>query len=213
MARPSPLIIACLGVGAVVLGFEVAAIYRSHHRPPVAGQETAAEEPEPAAAAPPPPPPVAPGPAAADSPPPAAPPAAPPIAAPAPEVPAQRPQFTSPDIDTVIRTADERVFDELAMPEVTRAAIRRLNEEHQQKLRVLRAEGPGGAGRLPLNGNQANVTAFRQTRHEALQELLGADTGIRFERAERTAAKRLHNQIRAEALGGVSPPAAPPTVQ
>jgi hypothetical protein len=204
-----------VGVGVLVLGVEVAAIYRSHHRAPVATQEATAEEAEPVAPPPiapaplPPAPRVLPRPAPAVSPPPPPPPV---TAVPDAEVPAPRPQFTSPDIDTVIRSADEHVFDELAMPEATRAAIRHLNEEHQQKLRALR-EGAGGASGQPLNGNRANVTAFRQTRHEALQELLGPDTGIRFERAERLAAKHLHNQIRAEALGGVSPPSAAPTVQ
>jgi len=65
-----------------------------------------------------------------------------------------------------------------------------------------------------LDGNDANVITFKQTRREALQEILGPDTEIRFERAERAATKRLRNRLRAQALGGdVSPSAAPPSPQ
>jgi hypothetical protein len=64
-----------------------------------------------------------------------------------------------------------------------------------------------------LNGNSANVAAFKQTRREALQELLGADTEIRFERAEHAATKHLHNQFRVQSLGGVSPTVPAPSAQ
>jgi hypothetical protein len=207
LARPSPFITVCLAVGVLALGAEVTAIYRSHHRAPAAASETAPEEIEPAAPPPPIPPPA---PTAPPPPPPpatvaVAPPPEPEPAAPVDAAAAQRPQFVSLDIETTIRTADEQVFAKLELPDATRAAIRRINEEHQQKLRLLRAGDAGVTGEQQLEGNRANVTAFRQTRREALQEILGPDTEIRFERAERAATKHLHNQLRAEALGGVSP--------
>src|SRR5689334_21344017 len=105
MARPSPLITACLGVGVLVLGVEVAAIYRSQHRAPVPAAATAPEEPYPApptaAEVPPPAPPPALPPPAPPPPAPAPPPAvaaAPVMQAPfaAADAPAVRPQFTSP---------------------------------------------------------------------------------------------------------------------
>lgn len=215
MARPRQLIIACLGVGALILGAEVTAIYRSRHRPPAAPSEVATEEAPPPAAAPPelaasppaprpapPPPPIAPAPTAPE----------PSEVAPV-DASARRPLFVAPDIETVIHTADEEVFQKLDLPDATRAAIRRLNEEHAQKLHLLRA----GDGAVPseqrLNGNSANVAAFKQTRREALQELLGADTEIRFERAEHAATKHLHNQFRVQSLGGVSPTVPAPSAQ
>jgi hypothetical protein len=219
MARPSPLITACLGVGVLVLGVEVAAIYRSHDRPPVQTVATAPEEPDPAPPTAPANPPPTPPPAAAPNP---APNPAPAAVAPAAEppgplavgdVPVQWRRFTVPDMESVIRKADEEVFEKLEIPEATRASIRRLNEEHQQKLHALRAGEPGVTNEQQLNGNRANITAFTQTRREGLQEILGPDTEIRFERAERAATKHLRNQLRAEALGGVSPSVASPAVQ
>jgi hypothetical protein len=213
MARPNPLVIACLGIGVLVLGVEITAIYRSHHHPPVATHEGEPREPELAA----PPPPAAPLPVQA-GPAPATPPPAPPIelaaAGPAGEVPTRLPQFTSPDVETVIRTVDEEVFEQLAIPDATREAIRRLNLEHQLKLHLLRAGDGRVTSEQRLDGNDANVITFKQTRREALQEILGPDTEIRFERAERAATKRLRNRLRAQALGGdVSPSAAPPSPQ
>jgi hypothetical protein len=208
LARPRPLIIACLGVGALILGAEVTAIYRSRHRAPTAASEVANEEAPPSAAAPPelaasspaprpapPPPPIAPAPTAPE----------PSEVAPV-DASARRPLFVAPDIETVIHTADEEVFQKLDLPDATRAAIRRLNEEHAQKLHLLRAgEGAVPSSEQQLNGNSANVAALKQTRRAALQELLGADTEIRFERAEHAATKHLHNQFRVQSLRGVSP--------
>jgi hypothetical protein len=217
LSRPSPLVIACLALGSLILGAEVCAIYRSRQHVPAAAVAEPADEP--ASAAPPPavenvvnpPPPPAPAPSAppvaiappptADSPPPEA----------AAAATGKRPSFVAPDIETVIRAADEQAFQKLDMPEATRAAIRRINEEHAQKLHALRAGEPGASSEQQLNGNTANITAFRQTRREALEEILGADTAIRFERTEHAATKRLHNQFRVQSLHGVPPGDTVPT--
>jgi hypothetical protein len=202
-------------VGSLILGAEVTAIYRSRHRAPAAPSEATIDEPQAPAAAPPPiadPRPATPAPAPR---PPIA--AAPPAEEPRPAAPIdgplKRPLFVAPEIETVIRTADETVFQELGLPEATREAIRRLNEEHEHKLHLLRAGYAGTPTEQQLQGSRANIAAFKQTRRDALQELLGADTEIRFERAERAATKHLHNQFRVQSLGGVSPSVPAPSAQ
>ncbi|MEP6652035.1 MAG: hypothetical protein ABJA82_01675 [Myxococcales bacterium] len=220
MARPRPFIIACLGAGALIVGAEVTAIYRSRHRTPAAPTEVATE----AATEVAPPPAAAPTEFVASSPAPrlAAPPPPPPITPPPPapepsevasvDAAARRPLFVAPDIETVIHTADEEAFQKLDLPDATRAAIRRINEEHAQKLHLLRAGEGAVANEQQLKGNSANVAAFKQTRRAALQELLGADTEMRFERAEHAATRHLHNQFRVQSLGGVSPSLPAPTL-
>ncbi len=216
MTRPNPIIVGVVVLSAMVLGSEMYAIYRWRHRARPAPIEEPEREPpanrlpEPAVVAPPTPAPSPPPPSGsipADDP--LAPEGAGAIAETAIAIP-RRPLFVAPDAEEVLREADEQAFESLTMPESIRETIRRLNEDHAAKLRVLRSGDPGNLSPGPQIEAPLTTPGTNQTRRAALDELLGVDTARRFDAAEHAATKRLHNRYRWQSLHGV-PPGTPPS--
>ena len=205
MARPHPIIVGLVALGALVIGLEVYLLHRPRRRaaPVVSDEAPAAEVPQPAQPVP--PAAVAPAPAPAALPPPVPPvptaSAAPAVAAIPPEadagtdqVPARtkRPLFVAPAPERVLRDADEQAFQALQLPETTRAAIRKINEAHAETQRALRDGSITTAEGLP-------------TRRAAIEQLLGAEAAHQFSAAENVATKRLRSQYRRQSLHGVPP--------
>jgi hypothetical protein len=79
----------------------------------------------------------------------------------------------------VIREADEKTFEDMSLPEDTRVAIRRINEDylHQKREPPIAADQPDSQ---PDSGRQA-----------ALEELLGVDGVKTFRDAEDVNALRV----------------------
>jgi hypothetical protein len=202
LTRPNPIIVGLVSLTALVIGLEVRALLGARrHAPPAASDETSPPE-SPALARPvvvdqvperptPPPPPA--------SPPPVTPAAATPpetfaaldAAADPPIAQTKRPLFVAPEPERVIRDADEQAFEMLHMPEATRAAIRKINDDHAEKQRAIQDGAPPPEG--------------MQTRRDAIGQLLGVDAAHQFDAAERVATKRLRSRYRAESLHGVPP--------
>jgi hypothetical protein len=110
-----------------------------------------------------------------------------------------RPLFVAPEAETVRREADEMAFATLQLNDDTRAAIRRINDSHAAQVSALR----NGAA---INQNEDdNNDVIPSTRRGALRHLLGVGAADRFEAAEQTAAKRLHNRYRWQSLHGIAP--------
>jgi hypothetical protein len=86
--------------------------------------------------------------------------------------------------------ADAQVFVSLNLPEATRAAVRRINDEYRRRTE-LGPERPGG----PDAGETAAALKARQ---DALALLLGAGPAKDFDVEERSAVRRLRGKYRFE---------------
>jgi hypothetical protein len=191
LTRPNPIIVGLVTLTALVIGLEVRVLLKSRrHAHPAASDDTPPTElPLPASATA--------APVVVDQVPerpPTPPPSPPPVtAAPSPPIAqTKRPLFVAPEPERVIRDADEQAFEMMRLPEATRAAIRKINEEHARTERALRDGLPPPPEGLP-------------TRRAALDQLLGVEAGHQFDAAERVATKRLRSQYRSQSLHGVPP--------
>jgi hypothetical protein len=79
----------------------------------------------------------------------------------------------------VIKEADEKAFEDLSLPEDTRAAIRRVNEDYLRQRRE-----------PPVAADQPESQPDRD-RQAALEQLLGVDGVKTFHEAEDTNALRI----------------------
>jgi hypothetical protein len=198
VTRPNPIIVGLVSLTALVIGLEIYFLVGSRRRaaPAVSDDTSPANLPSP-------PPPVVVDRAPEPPPPPPAPPLAAMLAPSATTLtsdaavdPARaqtkRPLFVAPEPERVIRDADEQAFETLHLPEATRAAIRKINEDHAETQRAFRTESPPPPEGLP-------------TRRASIDQLLGVDAGQQFDAAERAATKRLRSRYRSQSLHGVPP--------
>jgi hypothetical protein len=210
MARRSPLVVGALVVAVAVIAVEVAVVLRPRRHE--VAQAQAVEEPPPPEVPPPPAPPlppavppprrlaVAPPPQPAAAPPPAVPVEQPaPDAAPPPDTRAvlkKRALLIADHNIQVIRDADEKAFATMDLPEETRTAIRRINDDYTNRKRDQLAHDepfPTGPDQLVAGPNAAEADRLRQ---EALDQLLGSDAGPKFRAAETSSAHDIRIQSR-----------------
>lgn len=204
MRRLNPIVVGSLILAPSILGVEAYLLFGSHHRPPPA---TAAPQAE-AAPAPPPPRVVAP------------PPTPPPEMPPPP--PQDSPSATDDEIDggteaalwrrqgvlaahrlQMMRDADEAAFQKLNLPEATRAAIRAIDDEYVRASQALQArreaeQAAGVDSQLPAGDINAE-----QTRHAAIESLLGPTGAATFTVAERRAKRHVRNELRPQWVRGL----------
>jgi hypothetical protein len=209
VARPSPITVAVFVLTVVPVVAAAFLVFRPRHRHETASIENVAEEP-----APPPALPEAPAvieKARVH----AAPPAAEPVAEPvAPAPPPAQVQGTPLPEDTMgvfkrrtsliaahrkqlLDEADERVFTTMNIPESTRSAVRKINEEFGKRLEVL----PTPDQRAPNTAQGSNPSpdsydGAREARRAAIGGLLDSESAQAFERAEHTAEADLRAHYR-----------------
>jgi hypothetical protein len=90
--------------------------------------------------------------------------------------------------------ADENVFNSLGLPEETRAAIRRINEEYRRQTEPTTPAAP--ASPPPVEVGEA--AAALKAREAAITQLLGPDQAKEFDSQERAAVLRLRGKYRFE---------------
>jgi hypothetical protein len=224
VARPSPITIGVLVIGAAVAVAGIHVLSRSSRHadespPPAPSPPEPPAEPAPAAprAPRPPLPPRRPPVAAAPAPAPAAPPAAP---APAPTpAPARTPLDLAAAVRSPMRgladklalqrrgmlraghkaqlykDADEQVFETLKLPETTRTAIRQINDEFGRKTQDMLGAHPDSLSvDQEIGASLANTKDTERSRAAALATLLGPDGAKSFNAAEYSAVRRMRGQ-------------------
>ncbi len=204
MRRLSPIVVGSLILAPSILGVELYLLLGSHRRP---APTMAAPEPEEL--------PVAPRPQMV-APPPAHPPQ------PGPPPPQDSPSATDEGVDggteiallrrqrvlaanrlQMIRQADEETFQTLNLPETTRAALRAIDDEYVRANQALQArrEAEQNAG-VDSHFPAGDINA-EQTRHAAIDSLLGPAGASAFTAAERKAERHARNQLRPQWVRGL----------
>ncbi len=90
--------------------------------------------------------------------------------------------------------ADETVFNNLGLPEQTRAAIRQINEEYRRQTEPTTPAAPAS----PPPVEVGDASAALKARQAAITQLLGPDQAKEFDSQERAAVLRLRGKYRFE---------------
>lgn len=95
--------------------------------------------------------------------------------------------------------ADERVFEVRKMPETTRVAIRQLNEAYTDRIRASwKTKLDSLIAGAPPDTAPPHTTDAERARRDAIDKILGVDTGREFGAAERVSIQQVRGKYRLE---------------